>query len=340
MTRDSPVDHPGGIHTDPRTTRAGWCSGYPRQRSRPKVRVRIKMVRYRGVGVLVGHTHRPAWRPATRLEHTLDSGKPSSILRAGLFIVVLIGLAGCGGKQSGAHGADGAAGTCVGSRAGESPSSTSAASLMAAARTLLAQDFAFSIVGEGGDEVTDPAGNFDADTKGVRVITYDRKGEEGTADKALELVQIDTDLWLSGNGRRFHADTTRLESASILWSLWTGSPSFVCALVQTSTQVTQDGPSKFTGTVDLQAVPSGDRLSSHLATQLLRTTPPRWPFTAEIDREGRLASFRATPPMTGDTDGFEFEFATTSFGKAISVEKPEGRFEEAPDAFYSTPGSD
>jgi hypothetical protein len=91
------------------------------------------------------------------------------------------------------------------------------------------------------------------------------------------------------------------------------------------TQVRQDGPGRFTGTLDATKSPSANPRS----VQALGAKAKAVPFTAEVDAEGRLIGL--TLQMDAVQPGLPAMKARYSdFGTPVAVSKPAGRIVKAP----------
>jgi hypothetical protein len=237
-----------------------------------------------------------------------------------------VALSACNSKPAGNTGGSG------GSSPTSSPAPKPADLLAAAVQKTAGTNFKFTL----GDASDHAEGVYDAASKGVS-FNQTVDGEK------MQLVIIGTDMYLSGmadlKGKIWHLDAKKLTAKSSFAIF--ADPLAALAFLSAAGSVTADtADGTLRGTFDPSKIaatsPSTTKVVDFLVDKRAGKTDPL-PFTATVDKEGRLASFKMLFPGIGenDKDG-AYELILSEYGTSATVTKPTKDVIEAPSVIYSS----
>jgi hypothetical protein len=236
---------------------------------------------------------------------------------------VALSLGGCGAHQAPA------------ARAEPTPTTTPAQVLASAATRTRAASFNFTIV----DDAELTHGVYDATTKALSLTA--------SGDETTTFVVMGTEVYMSGLGgnavgKLVHVDLTRLSPSSAL--LPAADALGALAWVGTAGGVEQSNRS-FRGTVDLTKIDASAPAVTRLAVGSLaghtRGGVGSLPFTATVDDQGRLTTFKTVFPGAG-TGGKDlgYDLVLFNLGTTQTVTRPGGpNVVEASAELYQALGS-
>jgi hypothetical protein len=208
------------------------------------------------------------------------------------------------------------------------PSAAASQQLAAAIATLDGQSLKYTITGSQGTL----SGGFDTTTNGITL--------SGGNTTKLEYVVLGDDVYLKGfdpQGRWWHLSLSRFPSRSTFRLL--ADPLFGIKFLTTASNVKQDAPGTFTGTLDVTKV-TASGITNQIADLLAKGDPAgatAVPFTATVDSQGRLAGVKATFTGVSKSGRLPYELKIVEYGASAPAVRP-SRTEtvEAPPEAYNS----
>jgi hypothetical protein len=248
-------------------------------------------------------------------------------LAAGIALAaaITLPLAGCGKSTGGSS-----------AKASESPSPTPSpspkpAEALAAAvdKTQAAGNFTFTVA-NGTDKST---GVYDASTKAIFL--------DANGDGTIKVWYFGTDIYLAGfpgtpAGKTVHVDLKKITADGSFSAV--ADPVAGLRLLATAATVEQPSPGTFKGTIDLTKLDAnaapGTKLFVAALTKHVKGGVTAIPFTATVNDQGRVTSFKATFPGADDGKDLDYTLTLADFGTTKTVTKPTANVVEASTSFY------
>ncbi|MEH1015387.1 hypothetical protein V6U90_20010 [Micromonospora sp. CPCC 206060] len=260
---------------------------------------------------------------------------------AGLATVVLFtpALAACGGSE-GTEGSGGAA-----SPAAASP--TAAADpkqvLRASTSEIKKGNFRFTITGDG----TTGAGQVHQPSKSAR---YTLKTEGAEFSATMDNIYVEPSSWVKLefggaladamknpklDGKYQHLDQSKVKKQKGLGFDWNDiDPAGSDLILKGIVDVEAAGEGAYAGTVDITGATEAGLLDEEII-KALGTKGAALPFTATVDKQGRLTALTIDLPAAGESKAHQVKVTYSDYGAATKVEQPPAaQVVEAPASTY------
>jgi hypothetical protein len=190
-------------------------------------------------------------------------------------------------------------------------------------------------IGSGDGEVM--TGQFDAASGGTKLA-----GDvDGTK---MEIIALGDDVYLgglSGDGKWMHAQASKFKDSAVSFLILV-DPLFGQKFLSTATDVKQDQPTTYSGTIDLTKV-TVTGSAKRLAGSFAKAAGPgatALPFTATVDSSSALSTVKITFPKA-DLRGKDLKYdlkVTEAGGSTVAVAAPpKNKVTEAPSEIYTGP---
>lgn len=248
-----------------------------------------------------------------------------AVAAVALFAAVGLAATGCGTKSSS---------TNADASAKPSPTLAPKDALLASTKSLAGTTYKFTIKG------TDMTGQGAADPA-AKAMTMTASGTENSASMKMDLVAIDTDVYMKLDlgafnsqlgitpGKYLHLDATKLGANSNLPVQPGGNPLEIDGMLAGLVDVKTTDGRNFTGTMDLTKATGSSTLDAD-AVAKAGDKAKAVPFTAVLDDKGRMIDLKIDG--SGIDPTLSIEVSLSDFGTGVNVTKPDAsQVVEAPD---------
>jgi hypothetical protein len=253
-------------------------------------------------------------------------------ITASFFVAALVGsLSSCGTDEKPRSPGITAAGSPSTSSA-PAPAQTPAEAFAAAVTKFTGQNQKYTVEGDDGEVLT---GEFDAATSGSK-LSSQVDGSE------VELVVLGNDVYIGGligPDKWMLAQAAKFKDSAVSFLIIV-DPLFATKLLTTASNVKQDQPSAYSGTVDLTKV-TATGVTKRIADKFAKAagqSAAALPFTATV-ANGTLASLKITFPKA-DVGGKDLKYSLKvieSGGTVAVAAPPKSKVTDAPAAIYTGP---